>query len=70
MIRHYHKSIGLIYVLISIIPENCMSIGQSVLELLSKIAKIDLLTSDRSAILDLALSQINRDHLLSHIQQS
>ena len=32
------------------------SIGQSVLDLLSKIAKFDLLTSDKSAIWDRALS--------------
>ena len=67
---HYHKSQGLIYLLISIIPENLTSIGQSVLELLSKIAKFDLLTSDKSAILDRALSQINRADLLTHIHHS
>ena len=65
---HPHKSIGLIYLLISIIPENVTSIGQSFLELLSKIAKFDLLTSDKSAILDRALSQtIELIYLLIYI---
>jgi len=69
-IGHDHKSIGFIFLPISIIPENLTSIGQSVLELLSKIAKFDLFTSDKSAILDRALSQINRADLLTHIHHS
>ena len=39
---YHHKSIGFIFLPISIIPENLTSIGQSVLELLSKIAKFVL----------------------------
>ena len=69
-IGHYHKQIGLIYLLISIIPENLTSIGQSVLEILSKIAKFELLTSDKSAILDRPFSQNNRGDLLMGFHHS
>ena len=65
---YHHKSIGIIFLPISITPDNLTAIGPSVLELLSKIAKFDLLTSDdKLAILDRALSQINRGDLLTHI---
>ena len=68
---YHHKSMGwIIFLPISTTPDNLTSIGQSVLELLSKIAKFDLLTSDKSAILDRALSQINRADLLIHIHHT
>ena len=62
---HYHKTIELIYLPISITSDNLTSIGQSVLELLSKITKFDLLTSDKSAILNRASSQIIPENLTS-----